>query len=329
MRTLTCVFSVPILVSVIAVAALAQGMESAPPPPPSKTPSTSQEPESADTPPPIPPLSPKSFLAPPSTGPLGMFVRNRVVREYLQLSDEQVKQFEEVSDQAWSDVLKKLMDITGGKPPHEWSPSVRRKVFGEMPLVMEQVTEDMVNKYEAILKPGEQVQKARKLAFLASEGIDFPMIGVAFLAVLNLTDEQKQQIREIQAESRKKMRALIDGVLGGLRDWEGHGSPIPEDTLQRFKEMGKETTQKIKEVLTEEQKQQAEEIKKNGEDLMQQIIAANPRGPFGPPPLGPPPGLRPGPPPRSPLGPPPGPPPSPDPEKKREPFRLPWLNRQT
>ncbi|MGL6226884.1 MAG: hypothetical protein ACRC10_09715 [Thermoguttaceae bacterium] len=326
MRTLLCVLSVPFLVSVISVTVLAQGMDSAP-----KTPSTSQsqEPESTDTPPPVPPLSPKSLLAPPSTGPLGMFVRNRVVRDYLQLSDEQVKQFEEVSDQAWSDVLEKLMDITGGKPPHEWSPSVRRKVFSEMPLVMEEVTEDIVKKYESILQPGEQVQKARELAFLASEGIDFPMIGVAFLTVLNLTKEQKQEIRDIQAESRKKMRALIDGVLGGLREWEGNGSPIPEDTLHRFKEIGKETTQKIKEVLTEEQKQQADEIKKNGKDLMQQIIAANPKGPFGPPPpgspFGPSPGLRPGPPPGSP----PSPDSSPEPEKKREPFRLPWLKRQT
>ncbi len=199
-----------------------------------------------------------------------MLVRNPVVREYLGVTDDQIKQFEKIIDATSFEVMKKMDSITGGTPPPDWTPAVRKKVFEEMPEMMEKVTEETMGKYEKLLTP-EQVEKARILAFLASEGLDFPMIGVPFLVVLELTEEQKANIRKIQADSRLQTRDLLEKMLESSRDREPSDA-YREEIMKKINDINKDTTDKIKGVLTAEQRKKAEDITKDGEKLMQEIF---------------------------------------------------------
>ncbi len=228
----------------------------------------------------------------PPGGKWGILVRNPVVREYLGVTDDQIKQFEMIIDTTGFEVMKKMDSITGGTPPPDWTPEIRKKVFEEMPEMMEKVTEETMGKYEKLLTP-EQVEKARVLAFLASEGLDFPMIGVPFLVVLELTEEQKADIRKIQADSRAQTRNLLDKMLNASHDREPSAANR-EGISKKMQEINKETTDKIKGVLTAEQRQKAEDITREGEKLMQDIFEAErakhrdeprwQRRPEGPPP---------------------------------------------
>lgn len=82
-------------------------------------------------------------------------------------------------------------------------------------------------------------------------------MGLGLYSKLNLTDEQKQKIIEIQKTRRSQMDALKEDT-----------SLTPEQKRQKMKEIYETTQKQMDEVLTAEQKQQIEQLREQMREQM-------------------------------------------------------------
>lgn len=111
---------------------------------------------------------------------------------------------------------------------------------------MREVNQEAEKSVKEILKP-EQAKRLREV-FLQVQG-GRALANPTLAQELNLTDEQKQKVRETLTASQEKMRDIFQG-----------GGDDREAMLKKIQELNKETGTKIVDMLTDAQKTKWKEL---------------------------------------------------------------------
>ncbi|MBX6315756.1 MAG: hypothetical protein IRY99_23000 [Isosphaeraceae bacterium] len=160
-----------------------------------------------------------------------MLLSNRGVQEELKLSEEQVNKAESLA----RDMQGRMRDLfqSGGDPEER-----REKA--------QKLNEEMRKSVADILKPEQkkrfdqiELQSRGYLAFLDPE----------VQKKLNLTEEQKDKLRDLARESGERMRDLFQAA-GGDR----------QTAMQKIQTLRRETNEKAVALLTEDQKKTWKEM---------------------------------------------------------------------
>lgn len=146
------------------------------------------------------------------------------VQKELKLSDEQVKKIQELGTKQ-REAFQGLRDL---------SQEERRTK-------MQELTKANDKAIGEILKP-DQLKRARQIA-LQRQGAA-AVLNEEVAKTLNITDDQKQKIREIQTKSREELQ----------------GVGFDEDGRKKREEVRKQTNEKAMAVLTAEQKAKLKEM---------------------------------------------------------------------
>jgi Spy/CpxP family protein refolding chaperone len=164
------------------------------------------------------------------------------VQDELKLSDEQVTKVKELVDKQ-REAFQGLGDL---------SQEERRSKFQEMAKANDKAVAE-------ILKP-QQLKRVKQIALQqqVSRALAFTLNNEEIAKALNITDEQKDKIREIQTKAREETQGLG-------RDEEG---------FKKRQEVMKATNEKVMGVLTAQQKTRLKEMQ--GEPFKGEI--ANPFG---------------------------------------------------
>lgn len=164
------------------------------------------------------------------------------VQEELKLSDEQVKKVTELQEKQ-REAFQGFGDL---------SQEERRTKMQEMA----KTQNEAITK---LLKP-EQLKRAKQIALQqqVSRTLAFTLNNEEIAKTLNITDEQKEKIRDIQSKAREETQGLG-------RDEEG---------FKKRQEINKATNEKVMGLLTAEQKAKLKEMQ--GEPFKGEI--ANPFG---------------------------------------------------
>ena len=173
-----------------------------------------------------------------------MLLGQKSVQEELKLSDEQVKQVEELSAKQ-REAFQGFGDL---------SQEERRTKMQEMTKANDKALAKILKsaQYKRVEQIALQQQTSRALAFtLNNEEI---------AKELKITDEQKEKIREIQAKSREEMQGIE-------RNEEG---------FKKMQEIMKASNDKVKGVLSAEQKAKLKEME--GEPFKGKIEFGRPGG---------------------------------------------------
>jgi Spy/CpxP family protein refolding chaperone len=182
--------------------------------------------------------------APGGPGPGGggsmELLRNEGVQKELKLSDEQIKQLEEMKQaihEKYKGEFEKINKLPEGERGAKFQ-EMRKKIEAEHRKVL-----------AGVLKP-EQEKRLEQIN-LQNEGATV-FLDPNVEKDLKLTDEQKESIKTIMVEAQKQMRQTI-GAAGGV-------NPNREEMMKKMQSMRKETYQKAVEVLTESQKKTWKEM---------------------------------------------------------------------
>ncbi len=162
------------------------------------------------------------------------------VQEELKLSEDQVKKVKELSDKQ-RESFQGLRDLSAEE---------RRDKIQEMTKANDKALAE-------ILKPG-QLKRVRQIS-LQQQGA-FALVNPEVAKALNISEEQKDKIREIQTKAREESQGLG-------RDEEG---------IKKRQEIRKSTNEKVMGVLTAEQKTKLKEMQ--GEPFKGEIRFGPPGG---------------------------------------------------
>lgn len=170
------------------------------------------------------------------------YLTQKSVQEELKLSDEQVKKVTELQEKQ-REAFQGFGDL---------SQEERRTKMQEMA----KTQNEAITK---LLKP-EQLKRAKQIALQqqVSRTLAFTLSNEEIAKALNITDEQKEKVRDIQSKAREETQGLG-------RDEEG---------FKKRQEIMKATNEKVMGVLTAEQKAKLKEMQ--GEPFKGEI--ANPFG---------------------------------------------------
>jgi Spy/CpxP family protein refolding chaperone len=155
-------------------------------------------------------------------GGMMFLLGQKSVQEELKLSEEQTKKIQELSAKQ-RESFQGLRDL---------SQEERRTKMEELGKANQKAIAE-------ILKP-EQMKRARQISLQQPGAIANPEVAKA----LNITDEQKEKMREIQTKSFEELR--------GLRG--------QEDAAKKIAEIRKATNEKVLGVLTADQKKKLKEM---------------------------------------------------------------------
>lgn len=241
-------------------------------------------------------------MGPPPIGGFAMIIHNPLVIEYLDLEPKQIREFSELIHEVHEKVQARMKELTGGKPPHEWTPELMSSIHQELPKLIDETVEEITRRMPEVLSE-EQITRAGKLVFSLSGGLDAPVLEIINLSILGLSQEQKIRIKAITDEVKKETLELIEQSRTSTTGTSpAVSSRILREAFEKAKKIRSEANEKIKtEVLTDQQREKAkeileeEELKKTVEKIrkLRFDFRSPPRGPLGPPPgqgppLGPP-----------------------------------------
>lgn len=149
-------------------------------------------------------------------------LRQKSVQDELKLSEEQTKKIQELSEKQ-RESFQGLRDL---------SQEERRTKMEELGKANQKAISE-------ILKP-EQMKRARQISLQQPGALANPEVA----KTLNITDEQKEKMREIQTKAGEELR--------GLRG--------QEDAAKKIQEIRKATNEKVMGILTAEQKAKLKEM---------------------------------------------------------------------
>ncbi len=174
------------------------------------------------------------------------------VQDALKLSDAQTTKVEEINDQLRADFRKLLQE--GGKREE-----------------MQKLNQDASAKLAEVLDD-QQEKRLRGIAIQVM-GANAVVADPALAKELNVTDEQKSKLTEVQ---RSNMRAMGD-AFREMRDSDSSG----EDRRAKFEELRAEADKKMLAVLTSEQQEQLNALKGEKVEIdLSQLFSRRGRGGF-------------------------------------------------
>jgi hypothetical protein len=159
------------------------------------------------------------------------------VREELKLDEDQVAELEEIGT-AMRESFAGMRPQGGGGPP---DPQAMQAMMEKM----RKAAEEAEGKLEDILDPNQ----LERLIGLVIQRDNLRSLNSKLVAAkLNITDDQKAKMAEIEKENQEKMREMFQSGLG----------PEMRDKMRTLREEGEA---KLKALLTDAQKEQMESLK--------------------------------------------------------------------
>ncbi len=121
----------------------------------------------------------------------------------------------------------------------------------------------------------EQMEKIKEMEFATFGGIESPFLNVEAMSVLDLTDEQKREIEELQQDIADEKLEMIDGLTEFTTKIFKSGK-LNMKEAQEFDAKNKTLTNKIgtrlREILTEEQLKKATKLVKTQQAKMLKMM---------------------------------------------------------
>jgi len=210
-------------------------------------------------------------------GQLGQLIQNPEFAKLLELTPQQTTDLQRVTSEAGEAIRTKTQEAMrpqqDGGPP---SPEAMRQNMDKIRQLVEEGIDEASAKLDQVLQPAQRT-KFRETTFQTLGGLDSPMLNDRMLAVVDLTDAQKEQIRKITEERNAAMMADIQNI--NWRDREAM-----ERSRVATEERNKKFADQIKALLTPEQKAKAEKLTAEAPALREKlgIPAPGPRGQQGP-----------------------------------------------
>ncbi|MEO6810236.1 MAG: Spy/CpxP family protein refolding chaperone [Isosphaeraceae bacterium] len=162
-----------------------------------------------------------------------MLLSNKSVQEALKLDDAQTEKVAKIAEETRGKMRDAFQDS------QNLSQDERREK-------MQSITEGVQKSLTDVLKP-EQVKRFKQIE-LQQRGAD-ALTAPAVQSKLNLTDDQKGKLKDIQEDARKQME--------GLR---GDSDGDRQAAMEKFRTIRKESQDKSFAVLTDEQKASWKEL---------------------------------------------------------------------
>ena len=185
-------------------------------------------------------------------GGMGGMLQNPELTKLLELSPEQTNSLQRVFTEARTEIQEQMRTRmqAGGPPPNP----------NEMRQEMEKFMDGIQVKTDQILRP-EQRTKAREVGFQLTGGLESPMLAMntRTLDVLNLTTDQKENIRATLAKRTEESMALMEE----MRQDPNFDFRNPETQAKiraANEELSKKYADQIKVLLTAEQRATAERL---------------------------------------------------------------------
>ena len=215
--------------------------------------------------PPGGPGRPGAIMMGPPGGGMAAFMSDEG-RKDIGLSDKQVQDIQNTFRESFQGMQRPDF---GGQPP---SPADMEKLRNDM----EKRMDETIGKVEKLLTP-EQMTKSRTRMFQAGGGYGSLAMNPLAQRALNLTDDQKKKLREFQDE---QMREMMNGPRPDFQNMtEEERQRFGEEMRTRFEENQKKMTEKVKGILTDEQKKQGDKMLSETPDYIQKAIERGPGGP--------------------------------------------------
>jgi len=215
---------------------------------------------------------------PPGMGPGGMggmmggfgnpFANPEIVK-LLELTPEQVDSLQKSMQEAGTEIREEMRKAfeSGTQPNPE-----------EIQKRMEKFMDGIQERTSKVLKP-EQQTKVKEVAFQLSGGLETPLmgpLGMRTLDILDLTADQKEKIRKIQADREAESRTAREGFdfrNATPEDWEK--IRVANEALN------KKYAGQITAILTPEQKAKAEKLTAGAPALREKLGIPAPGQPGG------------------------------------------------
>ena len=192
-------------------------------------------------------------MGPGAMSGIGRILQNPEYIKMLELTEEQTSQLQtamqETMQRAREEFTRDMMGQQGNAMRNP-------EVFMQR---MEQTMDAVEARSREILNPGQQT-KARETMFQLTGGLDSPFLNERALAVVNLSDEQKEQIRKIAAERNAEHFRVVRDMMEGRLDIRNM-SPDEQERLRGEAEArNKRYADQMSALLTPEQRAQAERL---------------------------------------------------------------------
>ena len=159
-------------------------------------------------------------------------LNDKGIREDLKLTEDQIKKLE-----AWMKDLKMPERTPGGDPQ-------------EMMAKMEEFRKNSEKELGTVLN-ADQFKRFKQLRLQQTHrnmGMSALLFNPEVNQALNLSDDQRETIREITQESRRAMQEMRENQV-----------PLPE-MMAKMQEMNKANNEKIEKILTDEQRGKLKEL---------------------------------------------------------------------
>lgn len=175
----------------------------------------------------------------------------------LNLTEEQIDKVREIGEGLQGTMREKFREL------QDVAPEERAE---KMQKAMAEVAEGVEKEIKEVLKE-DQMKRYKEIKLQAMGVAAFEQEEVA--SKLELTDEQKQKIKDIQSDAQDKNRAVLEDLQGG---------GDRQAAMQKMREIQQEARTKALAVLTDEQKETWKEM--TGKEFQMQPFGG-PGGPGG------------------------------------------------
>lgn len=218
----------------------------------------------------------------PGMGPGGgvmSVLTNEQAQKDLGLSEDQISKLREAGEKLFSQMRPPQGQGGQGRGQRGEGGGGNRPAFDpeQFRARMEQMQKETRSAIEGILN-SDQIQKLDVMVFQSSGGLDSPFINVENLRVLNLTDDQKKKITDLQASSmREGMRRMEE--FQNMSEEERRTAM--EEARERMQASREKQKSEILAVLTDEQKTKAASLSSETPDYLKRQERGGPGGPRG------------------------------------------------
>lgn len=197
-------------------------------------------------------------------GSMGIIVDQQEVRDALRYSTEQFDSLEIIkdeTDQKVSAMRDRFKDIV--LLPESLQKRAAEQLRNELIPEVERLRDETRRKMEGIIG-SKMTAQSKTLVFQAAGGLQAPTVSTDNFLAFDLSESQKQQIREIARISREEYQAITAGV--DVRDPRQLAQVTP-----KIDQLRQRNNQRIRAVLTADQLKLAEALTEDGRPLFEAI----------------------------------------------------------
>ena len=189
----------------------------------------------------------------------GTILQNEEFVKMLELTPAQRTELPTVMQTAVQGAMQKLRDDGLLAPPTPGEAPNPTEMLRRMELIQNTFQDAVQEGSRKVLNPAQQT-KAQETMFQLSGGLESPMLNERGLDFVNLSDEQKEQIRKIAQERNAENLRVMQGFFDGTRDPRNMSQEDREKIRTEAEARNKQFSEKITALLTPEQRAKAQKL---------------------------------------------------------------------